>query len=174
VPPRAHYASLTQPMHAPPPDAHSIFRGIKATLSRRTMEDNGRGQRKLLICHQAVTRFLWLQVTFSTQLLIDEDDKAVRRRAGGGWRGGWMDAVNGGDWSKKALQRVSQTGRRANASAADADPLPPLRTTAAHHLLPKRARRRLHENLHRQVGGVAVLPGAAPAAGRWRQRCSLS
>lgn len=61
----------------PPAEAHSIFRGIKSTLERRTLEDDGRGHRKLLVCHQAVTRFLWLHVTFSTHLLIWEDDKAV-------------------------------------------------------------------------------------------------
>jgi hypothetical protein len=73
--------------HAPPPrppDSHAIFRGIKATLERRLLEDNGRGRRRLLVCHQAATRFLWLQVTFSTQLEVVEDDRAVR---GGGLAG---------------------------------------------------------------------------------------
>ncbi|KIY98108.1 hypothetical protein MNEG_9855 [Monoraphidium neglectum] len=64
------YAVLTNP------DSHLIFRGIKATLERRTLEDSGKGRRKLFVHHQAATRFLWLQVTFSTQLLVEEDDRA--------------------------------------------------------------------------------------------------
>ena len=66
------YAVLTHP------DSHAIFRGIKATLERRTLADDGRGRRTLLVSHRALTRFLWLQVTFSTQLVIEEDDRAVR------------------------------------------------------------------------------------------------
>ncbi|KAI8467121.1 MAG: hypothetical protein J3K34DRAFT_524027 [Monoraphidium minutum] len=58
------------------PDSHAIFRGIKATVERRTIEDDGRGRRTLFVHHQAATRFLWLQVTFSTQLLVEEDDRA--------------------------------------------------------------------------------------------------
>jgi hypothetical protein len=70
-------------------DSHLIFRGIKATLERRTLEDSGKGRRKLFVHHQAATRFLWLQVTFSTQLLVEEDDRAV---SACGW--GCRDAVS--------------------------------------------------------------------------------
>lgn len=61
---------------APCADSHEIFRGIKATLSRTTLEDDGAGRRKLLVVHRALTRFLWLSVTFDTQLYVWEDDAA--------------------------------------------------------------------------------------------------
>lgn len=48
------------------PDSHQIFRGIKDTLGRRTLEDDGKGRRKLLIKHRALTKFLWISVTFDT------------------------------------------------------------------------------------------------------------
>jgi hypothetical protein len=49
-----------------PPDSHEIFRGIRATLSRVTLEDDGAGRRKLRVGHRALTRFLWISVTFDT------------------------------------------------------------------------------------------------------------
>lgn len=83
------YAVLTYP------DSHVIFRGIKATLERRTLEDDGKGRRKLLVCHQAMTRFLWLHVTFSTQLLIEEDDKARTISFRNARDGGFMRTFTG-------------------------------------------------------------------------------
>jgi len=47
-------------------ESHEIFRGIKATLSRTTLEDDGKGRRKLRIGHRALTKFLWISVTFDT------------------------------------------------------------------------------------------------------------
>lgn len=56
------------------PRSHEIFRGIKETLSRTTLEDDGKGRRKLRIGHRAVTKFLWISVTFDTELFVWEDD----------------------------------------------------------------------------------------------------
>jgi hypothetical protein len=56
------------------PDSHEIFRGIKETLGRKTLEDDGKGRRKLLIKHRALTKFLWISVTFDTELFVWEDD----------------------------------------------------------------------------------------------------
>lgn len=47
-------------------ESHEIFRGIRATLSRTTLEDDGKGRRKLRIGHRALTKFLWISVTFDT------------------------------------------------------------------------------------------------------------
>ncbi|GBF88402.1 hypothetical protein Rsub_01114 [Raphidocelis subcapitata] len=104
------------------PDSHSIFRGIKATLERRTLEEDGRGWRKLLVSHQAVTRFLWLHVTFSTQLLVEEDDKARTITFQNARDGGFMRTFTG-KWevlpfSQETLDRIyrpeeqQQQGRR--------------------------------------------------------------
>lgn len=102
--PEETYAVLTHP------DSHQVFRGIKATLERRTLEDDGRGRRKLLVCHQAVTRFLWLQVTFSTQLLVWEDDKARTITFRNARDGGFMKTFTGRwevlPFSQETLDRV--------------------------------------------------------------------
>jgi hypothetical protein len=47
-------------------ESHEIFRGIRATLSRDTLEDDGAGRRTLHVRHKAVTRFLCINVTFDT------------------------------------------------------------------------------------------------------------
>ncbi len=47
---------------------------LQDVLYRRTIEDDGRGSRKLQVGHRACTRFLWLSVTFETELFVWEDD----------------------------------------------------------------------------------------------------
>lgn len=47
-------------------ESHEIFKGIRATLSRSVLEDDGKGRRKLLVGHRALTKFLWVSVTFDT------------------------------------------------------------------------------------------------------------
>lgn len=43
-------------------------------------EDDGKGKRKLRVAHRAIARFLWLSVTFDTELFVWEDDinKTIR------------------------------------------------------------------------------------------------
>ena len=56
-----------------PAAANKIFRGIRQVLSREIIEDDGKGKRKLLLGHRALTKFLWLSVTFDTHLYVWED-----------------------------------------------------------------------------------------------------
>ena len=60
------------------PFAKGIFRSIKACLQRRIMQDDGRGRRQLEVRHRAITKFLFISITFDTTLLVWED--AVERK----------------------------------------------------------------------------------------------
>ncbi|KAF6254530.1 hypothetical protein COO60DRAFT_311664 [Scenedesmus sp. NREL 46B-D3] len=95
---------LRAKIDAPPDDvydvlrdanSHQIFRGIKETLSRTTLEDDGKGARKLLIGHRAVTKFLWLSVTFDTELFVWEDDNARTIRFTNARKDGFMQKFDG-------------------------------------------------------------------------------
>ncbi|GLC43298.1 hypothetical protein PLESTB_001343400 [Pleodorina starrii] len=56
------------------PNTNSIFRSIKECTYRRVLEDDGRGRRKLEVGHRAITRFLFISVSFETHLHVWEDD----------------------------------------------------------------------------------------------------
>ncbi|EFJ40166.1 hypothetical protein VOLCADRAFT_108304 [Volvox carteri f. nagariensis] len=56
------------------PNTVSIFRSIKECTYRRVLEDDGKGRRKLEVGHRALTRFLFISVTFETHLHVWEDD----------------------------------------------------------------------------------------------------
>jgi hypothetical protein len=92
------------------PRSHAIFRGIRQTLERRKLSDDGRGRRTLLVSHQAVTRFLWLQVTFNTQLLVEEDDRARTITFKNAREGGFMRTFTGrwevSPFSQDTLDRI--------------------------------------------------------------------
>uniref|UniRef100_A0A383VA10 Coenzyme Q-binding protein COQ10 START domain-containing protein n=1 Tax=Tetradesmus obliquus TaxID=3088 RepID=A0A383VA10_TETOB len=77
------------------PNSHEIFRGIKDTLHRTTLEDDGKGTRKLRIGHRAVTKFLWLSVTFDTELFVWEDDNARTIRFTNARNDGFMKKFDG-------------------------------------------------------------------------------
>eukprot|EP00775_Hariotina_reticulata_P013383 gene13383-13510_t len=77
------------------PKSHEIFRGIKDTLSRTVLEDDGKGCRKLRVGHRAVTKFLWISVTFDTELFVWEDDNARTIRFTNARSDGFMKKFDG-------------------------------------------------------------------------------
>ncbi|WIA37363.1 hypothetical protein OEZ86_014291 [Tetradesmus obliquus] len=58
-------------------------------------EDDGKGLRKLRIGHRAVTKFLWLSVTFDTELFVWEDDNARTIRFTNARNDGFMKKFDG-------------------------------------------------------------------------------
>jgi hypothetical protein len=57
-------------------EAHKIFRGIRETVSRDVLADDGRGRRSVLVAHRAGLRVLGLTAAFETRLRVDEDKRA--------------------------------------------------------------------------------------------------
>lgn len=73
-------------------EAHKIFRGIKETVSRDVLSDDGRGKRSVLVAHRAGLRVLGLTAAFETRLRVDEDRRAGTIR----FRGADADDASGG------------------------------------------------------------------------------
>ncbi|KAF8065845.1 OCT4 [Scenedesmus sp. PABB004] len=116
--PDAVYAVLTHP------HSHEIFRGIRDTLSRTTLEDDGTGRRKLRVGHRAVTKFLWISVTFDTELFVWEDDTARTIRFTNARSDGFMKKFDG-MWvvqpmTQDTLDRIYKAQPAAAAAAAQA------------------------------------------------------
>jgi hypothetical protein len=77
-------------------EAHKIFRGIKETVRRDVLSDDGRGRRSLLVAHRAGLRFLGLTAAFETRLHIEEDRRAGTIRFKGADDGGGAEQSGGG------------------------------------------------------------------------------
>jgi ribosome-associated toxin RatA of RatAB toxin-antitoxin module len=73
-------------------EAHRVFRGIRETVDRRVLSDDGRGKKALIVAHKAGLRILGITAAFTTRLRVDED-----RRAGTiAFRGADADDASGG------------------------------------------------------------------------------
>ncbi|KAF5840412.1 hypothetical protein DUNSADRAFT_16789 [Dunaliella salina] len=94
------------------PNAPDVFRSVKKCLYRNVLEDDKQGHRKIAVAHEAVARFLFLSVTFQTDLLIWEDDKArtIKFKTA---REGFMKKFDGAwhvqPYSRQAIESSNQS-----------------------------------------------------------------
>eukprot|EP00798_Chlamydomonas_sp_ICE-L_P003535 gene3535-13602_t len=58
------------------PDPSHAFRALKKVLYHHVLEDDGKGCKKVAICHRACAKFLFFSMTFDTHLHVVQDAQA--------------------------------------------------------------------------------------------------
>lgn len=59
------------------PDNAAIFSHMDRCAYRRVVSDDGQGRRRVRVAHEASWRFLLLHGTFTTKLVVEEDDRQL-------------------------------------------------------------------------------------------------